>query len=399
MAIYKMSEDKRDLVEVAPTSFGEQGVLERADLQRLLRDQPEVLEEGLLIISEEFGSWQDSSRRIDLLGLDQQGRLVVVELKRGDTGQHMDLQAVRYAAMVANMTLQQTVATFQDYLEKRANEPDSEPLEEDAAETRLREHLRMEELDNQAIHTEMPRIILVSENFAKELTTCVMWLNDSWMQGTGPEIKCIRLQPHLNVDETLIETSVVIPLPEASEYRTQLRDREQETRSSHSARAQHIPGGEVFHERIKVAQEQFQPGLRELYDFALGLRERELTQFSTYINGKGDYVRLELLIPDNNIVLVSFNSLLYRGGSGEITFWPVWEDYAPESFSRLGRLIGPVKSNSGIRHRRLSRLKSSDLPAILAAIHDAYNEANRLLKGEDTAAGSHGLEGSAEDSL
>ena len=374
MAIYKMSEDKKELVEVVPTSFGEQGVLERADLQHLLRDKPKVLEEGLLIISEEFGSWQDSNRRIDFLGLDAQGRLVVVELKRGDTGQHMDLQAVRYAAMVANMTFQQTVDTFQDYLEKRASESDGEPPEEDAAETRLREHLKMEELDNQAINTEMPRIILVSENFGKELTTCVMWLNDSWMQGTGPEIKCVRLQPHLNDDGTLIETSVVVPLPEASDYRTRLRDRDQEKKSEKPGRAQHIPGGEAFYERIKLAQEQFQPGLRKLYDCALELRDRELVQFSTYINGKGDYIRLDLVIPAKNFSLVSFSSLIYRGGRGEITFWPGWEDSAPKSLARINELIGPATSNSGIRHRRLSKLNTSVLPDILTAIQDAYNE-------------------------
>lgn len=122
MAIYKMSTDKQELVKVDPTSFGKQGILERADLQRLLRDRPEVLEEGLLVISEEFGNWQDSNRRIDLLGLDATGRLVVIELKRGYTGEHMDLQAIRYAAMVANMTYQQTVDTYQAYLEKRASE-------------------------------------------------------------------------------------------------------------------------------------------------------------------------------------------------------------------------------------------------------------------------------------
>ena len=378
MAIYKMSEDKNELVEVVPTSFGEQGVLERADLQRMLRDKPKVLEEGLLIIAEEFGSWQDSNRRIDLLGLDAQGRLVVVELKRGDTGQHMDLQAVRYAAMVASMTFQQTVDTFQDYLEKRASEPDGEPLEEDAAETRLREHLKMEELDNQAINTEMPRIILVSENFGKELTTCVMWLNDSWMQGTGPEIKCVRLQPHLNDDATLIETSVVVPLPEASDYRTRLRDRDQEKKSENPARAQHIPGGEAFYERINLAQEQFQPDLRQLYDCALKLRERELAQLSTYINGKGDFIRLDLLIPAKSFSLVSFSSHLYRGGTGEVTFWPGWEDSAPNSFTRVNDLIGPAKSSSGIRHRKLSRLDPSVLPAILTAIQDAYNETHGL---------------------
>ena len=101
MAIYKMVGDKQKLAKVAQTSFGQEGVLEREDLQRILRDQPEVLEEGLLIISEEFSKWQDSNRKIDLLGLDDKNRLVVIELKRGDTGAHMDLQAIRYAAMVA----------------------------------------------------------------------------------------------------------------------------------------------------------------------------------------------------------------------------------------------------------------------------------------------------------
>ena len=148
MAIYKMVGDKAKLAKVASTSFGEEGVLERADLQRILRDQPEVLEEGLLIISEEFGNWQDSNRRIDLLGLDAEGRLVVVELKRGETGDHMDLQAIRYAAMVANMTFQQTVDTYQAYLEKRANEPGRDTVEEDDAETQVREHLGIAERDN-----------------------------------------------------------------------------------------------------------------------------------------------------------------------------------------------------------------------------------------------------------
>ena len=385
MAIYKMSGDKKELVKVDPTSFGEQGVLERADLQRLLRDKSDVLEEGLLIISEEFGNWEDSNRRIDLLGLDAQGHLVVVELKRGDTGQHMDLQAIRYAAMVANMTLQQTVDTFQVYLEKRASEPGGEPVEEDAAETRIREHLKMEDLDNQAIHTAMPRIILVSENFGKELTTCVLWLNDSWLQGAGPEIKCIRLEPHRNVDEVLIETSVIVPLPEASDYRTNLGNKERETRSANPARAQHISSGEPFNERIGLAQEQFQPGLRQLYDSAIELWESGLVHLSTFINGKGDYTRLDLLMPGRNLFLVSFSSHLYRGGTGEISFWPEWENSAPVSFKRIGELIGQAKS-SGVRHRKLSRLNPSDLDAILGVIDDAYKEANGLSTAEHGSA-------------
>ena len=245
MAIYKLVGDKEKLAKVDPTSFGQEGMLERSDLQRLLRDQPQVLEEGLLIISEEFGNWQDSNRRIDLLGLDAEGRLVVVELKRGETGNHMDLQAIRYAAMVANMTFGQAVDTYQDYLEKRSREEGSGDEPEDA-ESRLREHLTSNDQDELVIHTEVPRIILASENFGKELTTCVMWLNDSWLKESGHEIKCVRLQPHRNGSDILIETSVVIPLPEPSDYRTRLGQWEQETRSKESGRIKTIQAVDVF---------------------------------------------------------------------------------------------------------------------------------------------------------
>ena len=375
MAIYKIIGDKESLAKVAPTSFDHAGLLERSDLQRILRDQPEVLEEGLLIVSEEFCNWQDSNRRIDLLGLDSDGRLVVIELKRGDTGEHMDLQAIRYAAMVANMTFQQTVDTYQAYLEKRANESGSDPVEEGDAESRIREKLGIGERDNQAIHTEIPRIMLVSENFGRELTTCVMWLNDSWLRGAGHEIKCIRLEPHRNGNEILIETNVVVPLPEAADYQTQLGQRDRETRSESSGRAQQVPGGGSFYASIAKAQERFHPDLRQLYDFAINLEGSGLSDLSTYTNRKGDYTRLELRVPRKDIFLASFNNLLFQGGAGEISFWPGWEGSAPNSPVRIGEIIGPVTSKSGVRHRRLSG-KKYDWEAIMATIGGAYREAS-----------------------
>ena len=54
-----------------------------------------------MVLAEEFGEWEASRRRIDLLVLDKDANLVVVELKRTDDGGHMELQALRYAAMVS----------------------------------------------------------------------------------------------------------------------------------------------------------------------------------------------------------------------------------------------------------------------------------------------------------
>ena len=76
-------------------------------------------------MSEEFSNWQDSSRSIDLLALDSEGSLVVIELKRTQTGDHSELQAIRYAAMAANMTLEQIVEAHSRYLAKRGIDEDA----------------------------------------------------------------------------------------------------------------------------------------------------------------------------------------------------------------------------------------------------------------------------------
>lgn len=68
---------------------------ERADIQRLLKRQIEIISPDTLVSAEEFSDWEDSKRRIDLLGIDTDANLVVIELKRTDDGGHMELQAVR----------------------------------------------------------------------------------------------------------------------------------------------------------------------------------------------------------------------------------------------------------------------------------------------------------------
>jgi RecB family endonuclease NucS len=85
--------------KIEETSFDEVGLKERCDLRRLLRAQIDVIAPGVLVIDEEFCEWEDSKRSIDLLALDNDAQLVAIELKRTENGGHMELQAVRYAAM------------------------------------------------------------------------------------------------------------------------------------------------------------------------------------------------------------------------------------------------------------------------------------------------------------
>ncbi len=65
MAIYELTSDT--IREIEQAKFSEVGIKERGDLQRLLRDQVEVISPDTLVIAEEFSEWEDSRRRIDLL--------------------------------------------------------------------------------------------------------------------------------------------------------------------------------------------------------------------------------------------------------------------------------------------------------------------------------------------
>ena len=98
MALYEFT--KESMVEIPSTTYASLGLKERDDVQRVLREHIDAISPDTLILAEEFGQWEDSKRRIDLLGLDRDGCLVVIEIKRTDDGGHMELQALRYAAMV-----------------------------------------------------------------------------------------------------------------------------------------------------------------------------------------------------------------------------------------------------------------------------------------------------------
>lgn len=220
MALYEVTSD--NLTKITQTTFDQAGLRERTDLQRLLRKQIDVILPDTLIIAEEFGEWEESKRRIDLLGLDDKANLIVIELKRTEDGGHMELQAIRYAAMVSKMTFERAVEIYSEYLAKDGSNTD--------ARTAILEFLDWQEPNEDSFAQDV-RIVLVSADFSKEITTAILWLNEHDL-----DIRCIRLTPYQDEGRVLIDVQPIIPLPEAAEYQIQIRKKEQKERHERAER-------------------------------------------------------------------------------------------------------------------------------------------------------------------
>ncbi len=215
MPLYKLT--KESILPVAVASFAGTGFRERDDLQRVLREKIDVICPNTLIVAEEFAQWDDSRRRIDLLGIDQDANLVVIELKRTDDGGHMELQAIRYAAMISTLRFERVVEVFGDYLAKLGHTNDPR--------TTILAHLGWASPDDGDFASSV-RIVLASADFSKELTTTVLWLNEM-----GLNITCVKMGLYLLDDSFLVDVQQVIPLPEASEYTISIRAKRQEARA------------------------------------------------------------------------------------------------------------------------------------------------------------------------
>ncbi|MWL87157.1 hypothetical protein [Cupriavidus sp. SW-Y-13] len=212
MALYEISGEK--LTPIGQRTFAELGLLERANIQRAVRTHIAAITPGVrtMVLAEEFGDWVGANRRIDLLCLDENARLVVVELKRDD-GAHMELQALRYAAMISTMRFDQAVEAHRKYLLSIGAKED--------AEQAIREFLDREE--GAVALSDTVRIVLASSEFSQELTTAVLWLNKQRL-----DIRCVQMRPHAVDGRVLLDIHQVIPLPEAEQYQVAVREKSME---------------------------------------------------------------------------------------------------------------------------------------------------------------------------
>ena len=98
------------------------GILETTHLEKWIVDHPEVLGDGVKIVTTQYDKWSSgfgdlARERLDVLGLDSSGQLVIVELKR-ETDSRIHLQAITYAALVAGFSKETLAEAHAEYLNR-----------------------------------------------------------------------------------------------------------------------------------------------------------------------------------------------------------------------------------------------------------------------------------------
>ena len=207
--LFRVNPENRASESVREVDFAQLGLRERQDIQEWVVANPTILGGDLLIIGKEFSDFDRTNERLDLLAVDRDGKLVIIELKRDDSGADVHWQAIKYASYFARATATDIINLLSRH----------DGISYEAAESRLQQHLGADDL-NALNHDQ--RIILASHRFAPEVTNAVLWLNE---KAPGENlITCFKLTPYQDGDALYLQSSRFIPMPDTEGLRVGLRD-------------------------------------------------------------------------------------------------------------------------------------------------------------------------------
>ena len=203
--LFRINPENRESERIEEVDFARLGLQERRDIQEWVAANPGILGEDLLIIGKEFSGFDRTDERLDLLAVDADGKLVIIELKRDDTGADAHWQAIKYASYLHRATAGEIVRMLADY----------GAVSESEATDQLLRHLNADDFN--ALNNDQ-RIIMASHRFAPEVTSAALWLNE---KAPGDDlITCVQLTPYRDeaADSLYVQANTIIPVPGVDEY-------------------------------------------------------------------------------------------------------------------------------------------------------------------------------------
>lgn len=207
--------------KIEETTFSDLNMKE-SDLEEMLRQNVDMLceeEVSMIIVGQQVRN--EKNGRSDLTAIDNDGNIVLIEIKRDKKDiehrkEAFEFQAIRYAANCASIKeideLIQNV--FAPYVEKHKEEFYSKyDRSLTSIEIAQREVKSFISENGNPQFNRKQRIMLVASDFDDQTLSAVAWLNSN-----NVDISCYQVLPLQMEDKTLIYIKKILPLEEYDDY-------------------------------------------------------------------------------------------------------------------------------------------------------------------------------------
>lgn len=210
--------DRSEAQAAEPITLEQAGLHERPHLQEWVLANPDIIAPAahtpgeVKVISTEYDRWcarrgSDPRDRLDVLGLDRSGRLVLAELKRDMAPDSVTAQSLTYAALVSRFSPDVVVDEYIRTAEKRTKQT----IDREQAVELLQGHCQNQMT---ADTLSRPRIVLIAGDFPPTVKQTVVWLTEM-----GLSISLIRVQAYrVNTGQIVITASQTYPLPDLEDF-------------------------------------------------------------------------------------------------------------------------------------------------------------------------------------
>jgi len=215
-------------IEITNTNFKSLNLKEE-HMEEFLRSNIEVIfqDETLLVVGKQVINKENG--RSDLTAVDQNGNLVLIEIKRDiedikQRKESFEFQAIRYAASYAKIKTTDELVDkiFTNYIEKYKDEFDLGDLTAYEKATRILNDFLEK---NNALKTfnSKQRIILIASSFDNQTLSAVAWLISN-----NVDISCFELSPIKIGDNYFIDINRILPPPALEDFYVEVDDKKRQ---------------------------------------------------------------------------------------------------------------------------------------------------------------------------
>ena len=223
-------------------TFSEIGMKEN-DIEEILRSNIDIIcndEESMLIVGQQVKN--EKNGRSDLTAIDNNGNIVLIEIKRDvkdieTRKEAFEFQAIRYAASYATIDNPEDLVkkVYGHYIEKYKNEFElGELTSYELGIRKLNEFLKVNEADKS--FNEKQRIILVASNFDDQTLSAVAWLNSNQV-----DMSCFKFTPYRYNEEIYLNTEKILPVNSYDDFYVSLLEKTSSVVEKKSKSRQALP--------------------------------------------------------------------------------------------------------------------------------------------------------------